>query len=141
MFAPTSRPHSKLVETLPFIAGLHVDGVTAPYVIDGALDGLAFLAYVEQVLFPSLDKGDIALMDNLRTPNVDGVTEALRAIGAKVRYLPAYLPDLDPIEMLFAKLKAARHVRSMRSGSSSGLVRTVASEERRNYSRHAGYSK
>ena len=139
MFAPTSRPHSKLVETLPFIAGLHVDGVTAPYVIDGALDGLAFL--VEQVLFPSLDKGDIALMDNLRTHKVDGVAEALRAIGAKVCYLPAYLSDLDPIEMLFAKLKAARHVRSMRSGSSSALLRTFAPEQRRNYSRHAGYSK
>ena len=139
MFAPTSRPHSKLVETLPFIAGLHVDGVTAPYVIDGALDGLAFL--VEQVLFPSLDKGDIALMDNLRTHKVDGVAEALRAIGAKVCYLPAYLSDLDPIEMLFAKLKAcaARTVDAL--WKLIGIGQNRCARRTPQLLRHAGYSK
>lgn len=92
---------------MTFIAGLRVEGLTAPYVIDGAMDGPAFLAYVEDVLAPTLDRGDIVFMDNVRTHKVDGVVETLKAVGAKVRYLPAYSPDLNPIEMLFAKLKAA----------------------------------
>ncbi|HEY1245004.1 MAG TPA: IS630 family transposase, partial [Hyphomicrobiaceae bacterium] len=94
-------------KTMTFIAGLRTDGLTAPYVIDGAMDGPAFLAYIEQVLAPTLDKGDVVFMDNLRTHKVDGIAEALKAVGAKVRYLPAYSPDLNPIEMAFAKLKAA----------------------------------
>ena len=77
-------------KTMTFIAGLRADGLTAPYVIDGAMDGPAFLAYVEQVLAPTLDKGDVVFMDNLRTHKVEGVAEALKAVGAKVRYLPAY---------------------------------------------------
>ena len=133
-------------KTLTFIAGLRVDGVTAPYVIDGAMDGPAFLAYVEQVLAPSLDKGDIVFMDNLRTHKVDGVAEALRAVGAKVRYLPAYSPDLNPIEMLFAKLKTALRKGAARTVEAlwkliGKLVKTIAPEECRNYFRHAGYSR
>jgi transposase len=65
------------------------------------------MAYVEDVLAPTLAKGDIVFMDNLRTHKVDGVREALRMIGATVRNLPAYSPDLNPIEMAFSKLKAA----------------------------------
>ena len=77
---------------------LRIDGLTAPYVIDGAMDGPSFLAYVEQVLAPTLRKGDIVFMDNLRTHKIDGVRQAIEAVGAKVRYLPAYSPDLNPIE-------------------------------------------
>ena len=133
-------------KTLTFIAGLRVDGVTAPYVIDGAMDGPAFLAYVERVLAPTLDKGDIVFMDNLRTHKVDGVAEALRAVGAKVRYLPAYSPDLNPIEMLFAKLKAALRKGAARTVKAlwrliGKLVKTIAPDECRNYFRHAGYSR
>ena len=141
----TKVPHGHW-KTLTFIAGLRVDGVTAPYVIDGAMDGPAFLAYVEQVLAPSLDKGDIVFMDNLRTHKVDGVAEALRAVGAKVRYLPANSPDLNPIEMLFAKLKAALRKGAARTVEAlwkliGRLVKTIAPEECRNYFRHVGYSK
>ena len=93
-----------------------------------------------------LDKGDIVLMDNLRSHKVDGVAEALRAVGAKVRYLPAYSPDLNPIEMLFAKLKAALRKGAARTVEAlwrliGRLVKTIAPEECRNYFRHAGYNK
>ena len=101
-----SVPHGHW-KTLTFIAALRVSGLTAPYVIDGAMDGATFLAYVEQVLVPTLAKGDIVFMDNLRTHKIDGVREAIAAVGATVRYLPAYSPDLNPIEMAFSKLKAA----------------------------------
>ena len=94
-------------KTLTLVAALRIDGLTAPYVIDGAMDGPSFLAYVEQVLAPTLRKGDIVFMDNLRTHKIDGVREAIEAVGATVRYLPAYSPDLNPIEQAFSKLKTA----------------------------------
>ena len=78
---------------MTFIAALRVDGPTAPYVIDGAMDGATFMAYVEQVLVPTLAKGDIVFMDNLRTHKIDGVRQANAAVGAIIRYLPAYSPD------------------------------------------------
>ena len=95
-------------KTLTLVAALRVDGLTAPYVVDGAMDGAAFLAYVEQVLSPTLRTGDIVFMDNLRTHKVDGVREAIEAAGATVRYLPAYSPDLNPIEQAFAKMNRDR---------------------------------
>ena len=131
-------------KTLTFIAGLRVDGMTAPYVIDGAMDGPAFLAYVEQVLAPTLAKGDIVFMDNLRTHKVDGVASALAAVGATVRYLPAYSPDFNPIEMAFAKLKAALRKGAARTVEAlwkliGKLIKTFAPAECANYFRHAGY--
>jgi transposase len=94
-------------KTLTLVAALRIDGLTAPYVIDGAMDGPSFLAYVEQVLVTTLQKGDTVFMDNLRTHKIDGVAQAIKAVGAKPRYLPAYSPDLNPIEQAFSKLKAA----------------------------------
>src|SRR4030081_2652565 len=94
-------------KTLTLIAALRIDGLTAPYVVDGAMDGPSFLAYVEQVLAPTLRRGDIVFMDNLPTHKIDGVREAIEAVRAKMRYLPAYSPDLNPIEQAFSKLKAA----------------------------------
>ena len=127
-----------------FIAGLRVDGITAPYVIDGAVDGPAFLAYTEDFLAPTLDRGDIVFMDNVRTHKVDGVVEALKAVGARVRYLPAYSPDLNPIEMLFAKLKAALRKGAARTIEAlwkliGKLVKQFSPDECANYFRHAGY--
>jgi transposase len=84
-------------KTLTLVAALRVDSVTAPYVIDGAMDGRSFLSYVEQVLVPTLRMRDIVFMDNVRNHKVAGVREAIEAAGAE-RYLPAYSPDLDPIE-------------------------------------------
>jgi transposase len=101
-----SVPHGHW-KTLTLVAALRINGLTAPYVINGAMDGPSFLAYVEQILAPTLRKGDIVFMDNLRTHKIDGVRQAVEAVGAKVRYLPAYSPDLNPIEMAFSKLKTA----------------------------------
>jgi transposase len=131
-------------KTLTFIAGLRTDALTAPYVIDGAMDGPAFIAYIEQVLAPTLDKGDIVFMDNLRTHKVDGVVQVLKAVGAKVRYLPAYSPDLNPIEMAFAKLKAALRKGAARTVTAlckliGKLVKEFAPAECANYFQHAGY--
>jgi transposase len=101
-----SVPHGHW-KTLTLVAALRIDRMTAPYAIDGAMDGPSFLAYVEQVLAPTLHKGDIVFMDNLRTHKIVGVREAIEGIGATLRYLPAYSPDLNPIEQAFSKLKAA----------------------------------
>jgi transposase len=138
-----SVPHGHW-KTLTLIAALRVDGLTAPYVIDGAMDGPAFMAYIEQVLAPTLVKGDIVFMDNLRTHKIDGVRQALRAVGATVRYLPAYSPDLNPIEMAFSKLKAALRKGAKRTVKElwrliGKLVTSFAPSECANYFRHAGY--
>ena len=83
-----SVPHGHW-KTLTLVAALRINGLTAPYVIDGAMDGPSFLAYVERILAPTLRKGDIVFMDNLRTHKIDGVRQAVEAVGAKLRYLPA----------------------------------------------------
>jgi transposase len=93
-------------KTTTFIAALRHDRVTAPFVLDGAMTGEIFKAYVQQFLAPTLKKGDVVYMDNVSVHKVDGVEEAVEARGATVFYLPAYSPDLNPIEQLFAKLKA-----------------------------------
>jgi transposase len=127
------------------VAALRIDRMTAPYAIDGAMDGSSFLAYVEQVLAPTLHKGDIVFMDNLRTHKIVGVREAIEAIGATLRYLPAYSPDLNPIEQAFSKLKAALRKRAARTVNAllkliGKLVTSFAPEECANYFRHAGYA-
>ena len=104
-------------KTLTLVAAIRVDGVTAPYVVDGAMDGAAFLAYVVSVLAPTLKKGDIVFMDNVRTHKISGVAEALQAAGATLRFLPAYSPDFNPIENAYSKIK---------SGLRKAAARTVA---------------
>ena len=93
-------------KTTTFVAGLRVDGLSAPMVLDGAMNGDAFKAYIEQFLAPSLKPGDIVIMDNLSSHKVAGVREAIKAKGAFLLYLPPYSPDLNPIELAFSKLKA-----------------------------------
>jgi len=131
-------------KTMTLVAALRIDGVVAPYVIEGAMDGATFLAYVEQVLAPTLEKRDIVFMDNLRTHKVDGVREAIEAVGASVRYLPAYSPDFNPIEQAFAKLKAALRKGAARTVKAlwkliGKIIKTFASKECANYFQHAGY--
>jgi transposase len=98
-------PHGRW-KTLTFIAALRADHVTAPCVIDGAANACNFLAYVKQVLVPTLRRGDVVIMDNLRSHKGKAIRAAIRAAGAKLLFLPPYSPDLNPIEQLFAKLKA-----------------------------------
>ena len=131
-------------KTLTLIAALRVDGVTAPYVIDGAMDGTAFLAYVTCVLAPTLSKGDIVFMDNVATHKVAGVVEALAAVGAKRRFLPAYSPDLNPIENAYSKIKsglrkaAARTVADL-TRAAGRCIKSIAPSDCAGYFRHAGY--
>jgi len=93
-------------KTTTFTAGLRMDGLTAPMLLDGPMHGRAFRAYVAQVLVPELRPGDIVIMDNLPAHKVAGVRETIEAAGARLLYLPPYSPDFNPIEMAFSKLKA-----------------------------------
>jgi transposase len=93
-------------KTTTFTAGLRVGGLAAPWLLDGPMDGEAFLVYVRRVLVPELTPGDLVIMDNLPAHKVAGVREAIEAAGARLRYLPPYSPDFTPIEMAFSKLKA-----------------------------------
>lgn len=92
--------------TSTFLAGLRHDRIVAPLVLDGAINGRSFRAYIEQFLAPTLSHGDIVIADNLGSHKVAGVREAIEARGATLLFLPAYSPDLNPIEQVFAKLKA-----------------------------------
>jgi transposase len=100
-----SVPHGHW-KTTTFVGALRLEGMTAPMVLDGAMHGAAFLAYVEQVLVPTLKPGDIVIMDNLPAHKPTAVRHAIEKIGAELRFLPPYSPDFNPIEMAFAKFKA-----------------------------------
>jgi transposase len=91
--------------TLTFLAALREDRIDAPCVIDGPIDAESFLAYVEQILVPTLRPGDIVIIDNLGSHKAAAVRRAIRAAGAKLFFLPPCSPDLNPIEQVFAKLK------------------------------------
>lgn len=131
-------------KTSTFVAGLRCDGLTAPLVIDGAMNGETFLAYVEQFLAPTLSPGDVVIMDNLPSHKVSGVREAIEARGATLLYLPPYSPDLNPIEQAFAKLKsilrtaAARSIDALWNAIGTSLQR-FAPTECANYLANSGY--
>ena len=130
--------------TVTFVGALRKSGMTAPMIIESAMNGETFLAYVEQCLVPTLKNGDIVMMDNLQVHKTPGVEEAIEAVGARLEYLPKYSPDLNPIEMTFSKLKAwlrklARRTVSTLSRSIAQYIPTVSAAEARNYFRHAGY--
>lgn len=93
-------------KTTTFVAALTLGGLAAPTVVDGAMTGDLFVAYVEQQLVPTLSPGDVVVMDNLSSHHRAGVRAAIEAVGAELKYLPPYSPDLNPIEKAFAKLKA-----------------------------------
>jgi transposase len=93
-------------KTTTFTAGLSLNGMVAPMVLDGPMSGEAFLAYIREVLVPELKKGEIVIMDNLPAHKVRGVRQAIEDAGAWLLYLPSYSPDFNPIEMAFSKLKA-----------------------------------
>ena len=97
------RSHWK---TTTVTAGLRASGITAPWLLDGAMNGPAFRTYVADVLAPALRPGDTVVLDNLPAHKVSGVRERIEAVGAQLLYLPAYSPDFNPIELAFAKLKA-----------------------------------
>lgn len=131
-------------KTSTLVAGLRSDGVVAPVVFDGPINGISFRAYLEQALVPVLRAGDIVVMDNLSSHKVAGVREAIEAAGATVRYLPPYSPDLNPIEMIFAKLKAllrkiAARTKDALTDAVGRVVDMISSDDAANCIRHAGY--
>ena len=119
-WGPTSQrlresvPHGHWMTTT-FVAALRAEGLVAPLVVDGAVTGDLFHAWVEQQLVKVLRPGDIVVMDNLAAHKVAGVREAIRAVEADVLYLPAYSPDLNPIEPVFSKIKQELRKRKPRT--------------------------
>ena len=109
-----SQKNQRLVAHVPhghwrstsMICALRSDGVVAPFLIEGAVDAQVFSAYLHHVLGPELHPGDMVILDNLSTHKIAAVKTLIEARGASVQYLPAYSPDLNPIKMAFAKLKA-----------------------------------
>lgn len=132
-------------KTTTFLAALRTSGLSAPLVVDGAINGAVFRAYVEQQLAPTLSAGEIVIMDNLNSHKVAGVRAAIEARGATLVYLPPYSPDFNPIELVFSKFKwllrstAARTVESLWTLCGSLLDRFSA-DECTNYFRHCGYT-
>ena len=132
-------------ETMTFVSALRHDGMVAPMLIEGPMNGELFRAYIEQCLVPTLKPKDIVVVDNLASHKVAGVAEAIEAAGATLRYLPQYSPDLNPIEMPFSKFKAClrklaqRTVPGIRRGIRSFLS-SLKGQECANYLRHAGYA-
>jgi transposase len=132
-------------KTITFVAALRHNKMVAPMVLDGPINGAAFVAYIEQCLVPTLNRGDIVVIDNLPAHKVAGVKDAIEAAGATLQYLPQYSPDLNPIEMPFSKFKA--FLRKAAERTVGGLCRrirsfvpTISRAECRNYFRHAGYA-
>lgn len=132
-------------QTATFIAALRHDRLSAPWLIDGPMDGILFLTYIEQILGPELRPGDLVICDNLSSHKVNGVAQAIEKRGAHLLYLPAYSPDLNPIEMAFAKLKTA--LRGAAQTTFDGLVHAVAlalnsfsPSHCQNFLKHASYA-
>lgn len=130
--------------TMTFVAGLRAGGITAPCVFDGPINGCLFRAWVEQFLVPTLRAGDIVVLDNLGSHKGQAVRRAIRAAGAHLLFLPAYSPDLNPIEMAFAKLKTLLRRADERSITTvwrriGSLLNEFSSAECSNYFQHAGY--
>jgi transposase len=131
-------------QTTTFVAGLRHQRLTAPLLVDGPMDGELFLAWVEQFLCPTLQTGDIVILDNLSSHKVHGVRQAITAVGARALYLPPYSPDLNPIERLFSKLKTLLRKAAKRSTEElwkeiGELLNTITSSECANYFASSGY--
>ena len=131
-------------KTSTFVAALRHDGLTAPLVLDGAMNGEAFLAYVQQFLAPTLQPQDAVIMDNLPAHKVAGVREAIERAGARLLYLPPYSPDLNPIEQVFAKLKSLLRTAACRTVEAlwtllGKLLAEFPPKVCANYFAHCGY--
>ena len=133
-------------KTMTFLAALRHDRVEAPWLLDGPIDGESFRLYVEQVLVPTLRPGDIVVMDNLGSHKSAAVRQAIRAAGARLFFLPKYSPDLNPIEMLFSKLKhwlrkASARTRDAPCDATRTILETLTPTECANYFAEAGYAR
>lgn len=132
-------------KTMTFLAALRCDQITAPFVLDGPINGESFKAYLEQVLVPTLRRGDIVVMDNLGSHKGSAIRRAIRAAGARLLFLPPYSPDLNPIEQVFAKLKTLLRKAEERTVDGvwqriGRLLQCFTPTECANYLRNAGYA-
>jgi len=132
-------------KTLTFLAALRCDRIDAPFVLDGPINGEWFLAYVEQVLVPTLSPGDVVVMDNLGSHKGKAVRRAIRRAGAHLIFLPPYSPDLNPIEQVFAKLKALLRKAAERTVEATWrrigkLLDHFSADECANYLVNSGYA-
>lgn len=137
-------PHGRW-RTQTFVAALRHDRVTAPFLLDGPINGQAFLAYVERFLLPTLKCGDIVVLDNLGSHKSRAVREAIRSVGARRIFLPAYSPDLNPIEQMFSKLKTLLRKARARTfeaiaDSIGDLLNAFTPTECANYLANSGYA-
>ena len=137
-------PHGQW-KTLTFLAALRCDAITAPFVLDGPINGDWFLAYVEQVLVPTLKPGDVVVMDNLGSHKGKAVRRAIRQAGAHLLFLPPYSPDLNPIEQVFAKLKTLLRKAAERTVEATWrrigkLLDHFSADECANYLVNSGYA-
>ena len=131
-------------KTLTLVAALRQDGVVAPCVFDGPINGQSFLAYVRQILIPTLRPGDIVVLDNLGSHKGSEVRKAIRAAGARLLFLPAYSPDLNPIEPVFAKIKTLFRKQDVRTIEASwraigNVLNRFPADECKRFIEHAGY--
>jgi transposase len=127
-----------------FVGALRSTGFIAPLTVDGPINGRIFRAWVQQHLIPTLTPGDIVVMDNLSSHKVQGVRETIESVGAEVRYLPPYSPDLNPIELAFSKLKKLLRDGAERTVDAlwylcGRILDQFSNEECRNYFKHCGY--
>ena len=141
--APVPHGHWK---TTTFVGALRSTGMTAPMVLDGAMDGATFEAYVRQMLVPTLKPGDIVVLDNLPAHKRGAIREAIEGAGARLMYLPPYSPDLNPIEMAFSKLKAALRKAAARTREAlwhaiADALATFTPQECANFFAAAGYDR
>ena len=130
---------------MTFLAALRHDRVTAPWLIDGPIDGQSFLQYIEEVLVPTLKPGDIVIIDNLGSHKGKAIHQAIRAAGARLFFLPKYSPDLNPIEKFFAKFKhwlrkAARRTVDAVYNAIVEILPLTSPDECSNYFAQAGYT-
>jgi transposase len=132
-------------KTMTFLAALRCDRIDAPCLLDGPINGEWFLAYVQDFLVPTLKPGDVVIMDNLGSHRGKQVRQAIRAVGAKLLFLPKYSPDLNPIEQVFAKLKHL--LRNAQARSWDAILETIghlldafSPQECANYLRNSGYA-
>src|SRR5499433_529062 len=137
-------PHRRW-KTMTFVAALRNDGITAPWLLEGPIDGESFRTYVERVLVPTLRPGDVVVMDNLGSHKGKAVRRLIRAAGAKLFFLPRYSPDLNPIEQVFAKLKTLLRKTDPRTIEATwrgigDLLDRFTPQECANYLANAGYA-
>lgn len=132
-------------KTTTLIAAMDVQGMRCSMVVDGAVNGDVFAAFVERVLLPQLQPGDVVVMDNLSSHKISRIRTLIEQAGAQLQYLPPYSPDLNPIELVFSKIKQRLRSLALRTidalwGSMQAVLDTVTESDAINCFRHAGYT-